>query len=161
MITIIAPHADDELIGCYRMIKNEMVTGVIYVDQMPRERVNEAFRFCNDFNLDPYFACGNIGQLYDHLYDIDTEAIAIPSMYDDHILHKLIYSLVFYSRLLSRTIYVYSAYMNDSFIEPLESKAMEEKLMLLDKYYPSQKDLWKNENKFFIFEGVTVLCQSM
>ena len=148
MNIIIAPHADDELIGCFTKIWANEIHEVIYVETTD-EREVEAHKFCDYFNIRGRFLHGDIWRLLDlpprYTY-------YIPSPEDGHPLHSLVYYLMFHEY---KNLVVYSTQMKDYFVrevnDPLHKKS------LLDKYYPSQKSLWEFDHKYFLFEGYAKL----
>jgi len=148
MNIIIAPHADDELIGCFTKIWTNEIHEVVYVETT-NERKVEAHKFCDYFNIRGRFLHGDLR----HLLNLPPKyTYYIPSPEDGHPLHSLVYYLMFheYSNLV-----VYSTYMNDYFVKDL--KESQYKLVLLNRFYPSQKSLWEFDHKYFLFEGYAKL----
>jgi len=151
---IIAPHADDELIGCYSKIINREILYSYYVAECDEIRRAEAVTLCSAFGITPFFLNGQVLMLTDILRGIEAIELYIPSPNDNHNLHKLIYYLVYHLRL-TVPIIVYSVYMNDFFIRPISNH--EQKRIDLDHYYPSQKALWKHDARYYLFEGYAEL----
>lgn len=151
---IIAPHADDELIGCYSKIMANEIIQVQYVAECDDVRREEATAFCLSVGIIPSFLNGQVLMLADTLHGIEAGELYIPSPNDNHNLHKFIYHLVFHLKP-AVPIIVYSVYMNDFFVRPISySKA---KKTDLDFYYPSQKSLWKHDGRYYLFEGYAEL----
>lgn len=145
MNIIIAPHPDDELIGCSSSLINNKIHGVVYVERISSVRMSEAKLLCNMYDLWYKFLDGDIKLLLEMVH---RNTYYIPSPEDNHPLHKLVYYLMFreYKHLV-----VYSTQMRDYFVREVENPL--HKKSLLDKYYPSQKSLWEFDHKYFLFEG--------
>ena len=143
---IIAPHPDDELIGCFTLFKRHLVKKVIYIESSGvRER--EAENFCSDNNVTRTFLKKpkdilNLIEEKDCIY-------MVPSINDHHPLHKIINAFV-KSKFRHG---LYSIDMNTEFIKELHPVLQKEKREWLNKYFPSQKSLWENDWKYFLFEG--------
>ena len=148
MNIIIAPHADDELIGCSHLLQWGQVLGIVYVETTSK-REAEARVLCETLGIKCWFLHGNIWNL---LSLPPKYTYYIPSPEDRHPLHSLVYYLMFheYSHLV-----VYSTQMRDYFVREVEDPL--HKKSLLDKYYPSQKSLWEFDHKYFLFEGYAKL----
>ena len=144
MNIIIAPHADDELIGCSTLLQWGKIDGIIYVKTTQKREV-EARKLCKDIDVKCWFLCGDIWNLLNLLPEY---TYYIPSPEDGHPLHSLVYYLMFHEY---PNLIVYSTYMNDYFVREVEDPQY--KLNLLNKYYPSQKSLWEFDHKYFLFEG--------
>lgn len=150
--SIIAPHPDDDLIGCYRQIINGNVHDIVYVEKVSDERKEEAIKLCTDYKIAYSFLDGDVSWLYKCV----GLNFLIPSPCDEHPLHKLVYYTM--SRLY-KNISVYSTYMKgDWFVKEL--KVPIAKRDALNKYYPSQKSLWETDWKYFLFEGLVHLENS-
>lgn len=156
---IIAPHPDDDLIGCYKQIKAERIKGVAYYSLESEEREAEAKKFCRSFNL-RYKA-----------FDRDMDAfirwaaaealtpLYLPSPNDRHAAHRLLFYVTLDMRKdfrLSPT-YVYSVYMDDFFATPLSEDDALQKRNVLNAFYASQSSLWQHDHRYFLFEGMVRL----
>lgn len=148
-IIIISPHCDDEIIGTY----NELITYkniiIIYPDYKTEERQKESQ------NLRKYLTDVNLTQLYtqdippvflnkDFLY-------FFPDVNDIHPSHRYWASI---GEKLCRDKYevvFYTTNMNVPWI--YEVKESDKKKLMLDSVYTSQRDLWKYDYKYFLFEG--------
>ena len=142
---IIAPHPDDELIGCFMLFKRKLVKKVIYIEP-DIVRKNEAIYFCEAMRVQCVFIekAEELNKIFvekDHIY-------MAPSLQDHHPLHKMI------SVLGKRFRFgLYSIDMNAEFVKELHPRLRDEKREILNKYYSSQKSLWENDHKYFLFEG--------
>ena len=56
MTTILAPHVDDELIGCFTRLQNRSIDHVIYFFELTPERKKEAKAAAEHFGFIPIFA---------------------------------------------------------------------------------------------------------
>lgn len=145
-ILVIAPHIDDELIGCSSLFRNRIKyqsISVLYVSELTNVRYQEAYRFTN------YFKCSLFTQpnevdflLYDSIY--------IPDGKDAHIAHKLVNQ-----QYIDVATHVYSVDMNPAY--PLPEEYAKWKLKTLNEFYLSQKSLWENNAKYWLFENVRTI----
>lgn len=136
---ILAPHIDDELIGCYSRIKAGLVPDVCYFFDITEERFNEAKNFESsgaikivkeeDLNLPSY------------------DIILVPSIQDHHPDHKYVNRK--YRRFATS---FYSVDMVEATPYSIEDRLY--KRNLLNTYYKSQSSLWEHDNKYFIFESI-------
>ena len=94
MNIIISPHPDDELIGCYSLIKQGLIDTVIYIDAEP-DRLVEANLFGENlgFKVEEL----DFKYLYNHLEypELSTlmgedPTVFVPDSSDNHPLHKAI-----------------------------------------------------------------------
>lgn len=148
-IVIIAPHFDDEIIGCYEILANPLVHPIIVYFQDDEERKKEALnlkKFIDRVKVQlfqkslPSLVIQPLNTLY--FPDPTTET------HPDHrkwgaVGEELVrqgFNVIFYT-----------TNMNAPYIH--EVNDFKQKRHLLEKVYPSQKNLWKFENKYFLFEG--------
>ncbi len=147
---IVAPHPDDEIIGCYSYLINNRCD-IIYTSSIDSYRKKETE------NLSIHLGKEYIGdQIYNS--EIPDELIQMENLYlfpdpineihpdhrrQGHIGEEFIrdgFDVIFYSTIMN------VAWVN-------LQKQFENKKLLLNKCYPSQKSLWKYEHKYFLFEG--------
>jgi len=142
---IIAPHCDDECIGCYKYLKEANI--IIYDGDTPLERREEALNLKNHFEVNQLF----LKSIPPNLYDTKNKFFIPDPIYENHPLHR---SWGFVGEQMARMgldVTFYSTNMNVPYIhEVKDTKGKEE---LLNKIYPSQKSLWEYEKKFVLFEG--------
>lgn len=152
MKVIFAPHADDELIGCYEIIRTGDPCMVIFTTKVSRERHNETYKLCNYFQ--------NIVVRYKELqngFEVDSsfEEFYFPDPFNElHPEHKLL-GLEGYRAWKETNLNVifYSTNMNVSYLHELSDETKNSKEAALNSIYPSQSDLWKYEKKYVFFEG--------
>ncbi|GIU69119.1 MAG: hypothetical protein KatS3mg002_0355 [Candidatus Woesearchaeota archaeon] len=146
---IISPHGDDEIIGCFEILKNlnneiEIVYG---------EDCEESKYVCYDLP--------NIKKYYLELYDYTLPPHLLNPSYTfyfpdpftekhhDHILwghygEKLL-------RIHNYNVIFYSINMEARYVHKVSNP--QEKESWLNKYYKSKSSLWKMDHKYFLFEG--------
>lgn len=149
---IIAPHVDDELIGCYPVLKRFMEYGkndlldVVWLYEASNDRLAEGrgaalFLGFRGFTCTPE----SLGLLitsnqYDQVY--------VPARQDWHADHKK-------ANTLARQ-YATHFYSVDMFNgKPLAPADRDDKKRLLDQFYPSQKKLWANDAKYYLFSAIS------
>lgn len=148
-VIIISPHIDDEAIGVYSVITNpEIRPIIIYTEDTTNERKEEALKLKNYVNIKAQLFCKNIPNSLLHKDNIYYFPYHIT---ETHFAHRL---QGYCGEQLARAGYnviFYSINMNANFI--YEVKEPNKKKKLLDDVYPSQKSLWNNDGKYYLFEG--------
>ena len=148
MNIIIAPHPDDEIIGCFEVIKSDKTFGIIYTSNINQERKLESL------NLKKFFhpALQIFTEIIPPTILENKNTFYFPDPYFEiHPSHRFWGS--YGERLLREglDIIFYSVNMSTPYIH--ESKFSELKENILNSVYPSQASLWKYEKKYIIFEG--------
>lgn len=146
---IIAPHGDDEIIGCFEIL----IPGTVvfydsrYIDDV---RIKEIMFLKKFKNVKQVIASELTPDLYDNGLDKYTLYFPDP-IYETHPVHREWGS--FGEKLARRKFDVvfYSTNMNAPYIH--ECKNADEKQALLVDIYPSQSQLWEYDHKYFLFEG--------
>ena len=147
---IIAPHPDDEIIGCYEIINNPANSiAIMYPGDIEQRRREEAM------NLREHRENVSI--------QIFQQSIPQPMLSDPNItfyfpdpvneIHPDHRAWGFVGEGMARQghdVIFYSTIMNVPYIHEV---ADEYKEALLNFVYPSQKSLWEYEKKFILFEG--------
>ena len=146
MYIIIAPHPDDELIGCFSLFRKKLIDSVIYLPS-DNNRLKNASKFMNDMNVD--FRMTNLSNIDKIL--TDNVIYLVPSLNDNHPLHKQV-NIMFKS--FNVPLGYYTTDMNTEYIHELSKEDLEIKKELLNKYYSDQKSLWEFDYKYFLFEGI-------
>jgi len=140
---IIAPHADDEIIGCHELLVSGLVDSVLY---NTRQGMEEAIICSEHYGF-------NIKSIED-LLEYKTKIFLFPDpVYETHPDHRGLGSI---GEALLRTgqeVIFYTTNMLAPYIH--EVSQPHTKRNCLDNLYPTKKDLWKYEHKYFLFEGYT------
>ena len=147
--TIFSPHCDDELIGCSEIL--DSVFSIYYFDYN-EDRFKESFKLCSD--LDIRFQFATIKELINCKDLFNNQVIYAPDPFTEvHPLHKAVGAyayLLHHTRQCAKVIF-YSTNMCQSWIHEVQDP--ENKKNLLNRYYNSQKSLWEQDYKYFLFEG--------
>ena len=147
-IIIVAPHPDDEIIGCYEILTTARKPIIIYsgdIDAGRREIV---------LNLKEHIDCKlQLFQMAIPQTFLDkNNTFYLPDpIYEIHPKHREWGML---GESLARNgfnVIFYNTTMTAPYIH--ECKDPEKKEELLNKVYPDQKSLWEYEKKYVLFEG--------
>lgn len=138
---IVAPHADDELIGCFSLIKDCKV--ILFGSPTA---LHEGQPVCTAFGIDA-------GLFRDtDLLDCSQYHFYIPdACYELHPLHRMIGHVgqSLYQR--GAIVTFYSTNMNAPYIKEIPNPI--EKREMLNAFYAEKSDLWKYDHRYFLFEG--------
>jgi len=146
MNIIIAPHIDDELIGCYSILND--IDEVYYFFDITEERKLEAINVGKKFNFDCYFN----KSMEDIIFTAEDIVYVTTSM-DLHKDHKSINRLAKIAKNKYHfTLKYYSIDMNRK--PKFLSKLHKQKKMNMYELYPSQKGLFDSDEKYFLFEDI-------
>lgn len=141
---IIAPHPDDELIGCYKVLKAGQVKAVVYLFELTEARMKEARRVGQHFGFKPIFQ----NPLQRHTMTADE--IYVPTFEDMHPQHK---QALYWALDNAQGKLVYYTIDKTIPFDVLTPQERSEKRKLLDEFYSSQKLLWERDEKYILFEG--------
>ena len=145
MTSILAPHCDDELIGCYTLLKARSISKVYYFFDFTETRIAEARNCASIFGFEPIFVSDPENLKLDGM-------VLMPSLVDSHPHHKLIRRC--YSRYHTKNFYHADL---DTILNKnvLSSEDQADKLSALNEIYPSQKALWDSNASYYLFECIT------
>ena len=147
--TIFSPHCDDELIGCSEILGS--ISGIYYFDYND-DRARESIDFCRDIGIGTQFV--SIKELMNCKNIFNEYIIYAPDPFTEtHPLHRAVGSYAYLLRYTGQCAKVifYSTNMTQSWIHEVQDP--ENKKSLLNRYYNSQKSLWEQDYKYFLFEG--------
>ncbi len=143
---ILSPHVDDEVIGCYTYLKNNLVTDVYYFYELTDLRAGEATRAATKYNFTPHYN--------QPLNNIPADAvILLPSIKDSHPHHKMVNRLG--NKLPNAKLY-YSVDLDAaSNKKVLSAEDQANKLNDLNILYTSQETLFQSDQSYSLFECIT------
>lgn len=160
-LIIIAPHPDDELIGCWEILKKkEKSPIIIYTEEMNEIRKEETLSFKKHFTVKAQLFLKSIPPMF--LKKENTFYFPDP-IYETHPAHRTQGSIgeslarsgldvIFYStNMLAPYIHEITIPLKEVFAQ--KNRTINPKEEILNTIYPSQKDLWKHEKKYILFEG--------
>lgn len=156
-IVILAPHVDDEVIGCFTWLgQDTRVKSVVYFFDTTEERKEEALEAGVALGYDVHFTdLGNLGALLYQMDDITT--LLVPSRMDHHPHHRMVTTAaLIYARLYDPKIEVmfYSVDMNVHMTMPLAAEVAENKRKWLYSLFPSQRSYFDQHPECYLFEDV-------
>lgn len=143
---VIAPHVDDEAIGCWELFVRHLIQKVFYVGPVNARRKIEAETFCYEMGVTPVFSP-----------PVGDPELGVTYYYPDPIFetHPLHRSWGAIGEALLREggvdVVFYSVNMQAPYIHEVEFP--EKKRRVLTSCYSSQKSLWEADSKYFLFEG--------
>jgi hypothetical protein len=145
---IIAPHCDDEIIGCYSILSNRNIHPIIiYTEDTDSIRKEEALKlpyycYIKDQVFEPVIA--------DRYINYDT-TFYFPGPDEIHPAHRKMAAIGEEMARKGFNIIFYSTNMNVKWIKEVQNPEL--KKNTLETIYSSQSDLWKYEHKYFLFEA--------
>ncbi len=144
-VLILAPHIDDELIGCSQILLNpgnEVTVG--WFEEITKERRLEGLEAAAVLGFTPVFGFDqeNLEQPWSYW-----DEVLVPRRDDAHPAHKRVSA--------KYREYATSFYSVDMVSAPvLAPSSQERKRELLNRLYPSQSVLWERDHKYWLFENV-------
>lgn len=166
-VLILAPHSDDEWIGCSRIIVNMPNSIIINMNmeggddpQKHLLRNNEMMRLANDFNRKIVnIGTDKIGSLIQIIQEESPSYICVPYFFDWHVEHIKVLRILndsiqcsnYYGKIISYHISVPLPLEASNCVMPLSKIDQAKKWELFLQYYPSQSFMpilrFKNHEK--------------
>ena len=153
MNVIIAPHVDDEVIGCYELLAANSIDKVIYITdfgEVTEPRKLEALACADRFKFKAIFC--SLSEVNQHL--LRNCNVYVPSIKDLHPHHKHVN--VFIHQMPCRpkvNLQFYSVEMNFA-PRLLDEDVRTAKLDALTTLFPSQAALFNSDAKYWLFESI-------
>jgi hypothetical protein len=147
-IIIVAPHPDDEIIGCHKVLTTVSNPIIIYSGDIDADRREKVLALKEHVDCKLQLFLSTVPQTF--LSKFNTYYIPDP-YFETHPKHRE-WGVI--GESLARNgfnVVFYNTNMTAPYIKEVEKP--EEKEELLNKVYPDQKDLWKYEKKYVLFEG--------
>jgi hypothetical protein len=140
---IVAPHADDEIIGCYELLLTGLVDSVIFGNSQACE---EAILSSEHFGF-------NIKCLDDIETDITKIFLFPDPTYELHPEHRRLGSIGEELLRAGQAVVFYTTNMLAPYIHEVTQPLIKRKC--LGTLYPKKNALWVYDYKYFLFEGYT------
>lgn len=145
---IIAPHPDDEIIGCYEVLKKPISTIIIYSGNTDAKRRKEVGKLLEFIDVKAQMFQMTVPT---YLLDQNTTFYFPDPIYETHPSHREFGMIGEQMARQGLDVIFYTTNMTAPYIH--ETKEPDKKEELLNKVYPSQKSLWEYEKKYILFEG--------
>lgn len=145
---IIAPHCDDEIIGCYSILDDKTINPlIIYTEPTTVERQKEAMKIKEHFSIRGQMYCQSIPASFLN----PNNRFYFPGPDEIHPAHRRQAAVGEGLARQGLDVIFYTTNMNVPWIREVTNNT--EKFNTLQDIYPSQSELWRYEHKYYIFEG--------
>jgi hypothetical protein len=149
-IVIVAPHPDDELISSFLVLSDQKNSiSIIYSPDIDNIRREEALKLKLKFtNVKSQHFCQSIPPIF---LNPKTTFYFPDPIFEHHYLHRQCGAIGESLLRNGLDVIFYSINMQAPYC--FEVKNWLKKKEALDEVYSSQSDLWKNDAKYYLFEG--------
>lgn len=152
MNIIVAPHPDDDVIGCYKILMQSKKTMIIYDGETLPGRREEAMKLKDTFTMTG-FSQLFLKSIPSNLMTPENTFYFPDPIYEVHPLHRQWGNLGESLARSNMNVIFYTINKQAPYIQELNSIEIKGKEDLLNLVYSSQKSLWEFEKKYIIFEG--------
>lgn len=151
---ILAPHPDDEIIGCYTLLLSHRNNCTVIFTEPIGDRRKEMEISSAAFAFKWYCERHWEGHILANL--TGGRCLVAPDPYFElHPAHKEIGAAAWaLARRLGCPFFSYTTNMNVPYLRELKSEQAYKKRDLLDTCYPSQGSLWLQDHRYWLFEGM-------
>lgn len=147
-IIIIAPHPDDEIIGTYQIIKRYK-TFIVYDANTTQSRREEASKLRDMFDIQAQVYLNTVPP---HWLTMKNTILFFPDpVYEKHPLHRQWGHMGEMIARSGQQVVFYNTIMNAPYIQ--EVKDFLGKQQTLNTVFESQKNMWRWDHRYFLFEG--------
>jgi len=146
---IVAPHADDELIGCYSVLCDpDLKPIIIYTEEMDEKRQKEVLLLKDFVTLKAQTFLKNVPM---SMMKPDNKFYFPDPVHETHPAHRAAGMMGEGLARMGLDVIFYSTEMNVPWKQEVFNP--EKKENLLNNIYSSQADLWRYEKKYILFEA--------
>lgn len=146
---IVAPHPDDEIIGCYeKLVDKDIIPVIIYGPDTEQKRREEALKLKDFTDIKIQLFLSNIPSQF---LNTDNTFMMPDPVYENHPLHRFYGSMGENMARQGLNVLFYTTQMNAPYIR--ETKDPGAKKSLMNTVYFGQSSLWEYDHKYFLFEG--------
>lgn len=148
-VVIVSPHPDDEIIGCYDVLSiKEISPIIIYTEELDSIRKKELLKLKDFVNIKTQLFLPTVPPI---LLEENNIFYFPDPIYETHPAHRGQGAIGEHLVRKGFNVIFYNTNMTAPYIYELEEPT--KKKDLLNSVYPSQKDLWKYDHRYFLFEG--------
>lgn len=156
MVIVLAPHPDDELIGCYEIVSDRYKDVLVWYCELvdtPLRKDHSTLLLNKSLVREQQFLNSSIDRMFSLLSEIKGEKMLLaPDPYfETHPDHRKWGAAAEEYLRMGNDVMFYSTNMQAPYIHKVKRPA--EKKELLDFVYPEQSSMWRYDHRYFLFEG--------